>query len=342
VTLENGRSYTRIPVSEPCIQPVYTPAVGSSAAVVVRGVRREFRGRIALDGVSLLVRPYELHALLGPNGAGKTTLLRIVAGLTAPTSGRVEILGLDAASDRHSLRRLVGVVPAGGRTFYQRISALENLVFFGRLHGLRRAEANARSVELLDRVGLGADGRTRVGEYSQGMERRLAIARALLARPRILLVDEATHDLDPAGAQSVRALVHELRDEGAAVIWATQRVDEIQGYADEVTLLQSGQVRFHGTVPELVAQGGAARYVVDLGAADRRMLDPAALNIALADTGQVESAGDDGRFVLALADPDGLGAALARLLDAGIDVLSCQHEQQGVERAFLTLTASGS
>jgi len=313
-------------------------------AIVLADVRREFKARVALDGVSLAVAPRELHALLGPNGAGKTTLLRIVAGLTAPSSGTVSIFGREIAAARHDLRRWVGVVPAGGRTFYQRISALENLVFFARLQGFRRRAAEGRALELLDRVGLGADARVRVGEYSQGMERRLAIARSLLSRPQILLVDEATHDLDPAGAHAVRVLVRELRDEGAAVVWATQRVDEIQAFADEVTLLQGGRVRFNGTVPELVAQGEAVRYVLRLAASDPRRLEVDALNDVLAESGTFEElpSSPPGRVVLTLADPDGLGAALARILDAGIDVLSCQHERPGVEQAFLSLTASAS
>jgi ABC-type multidrug transport system ATPase subunit len=313
-------------------------------AVALVDVCREFRSRRALDSVSFSVRPREIHALLGPNGAGKTTLLRIAAGLTAPTSGRVEVFGNEVSSARHDLQRVVGVVPAGGRTFYQRISALENLIFFGRLQGLQRRAAAARACELLERVGLENDGRARVGEFSQGMERRLAIARALISRPRILLVDEATHDLDPLGADSIRRLVDELRHEGAAIIWATQRVDEIQGFGDRVTLLQTGRVRFCGSVGELVAEGAAVRYIVRLATSEESALEPGAVSRILHGTAAAESlpAGGPGRFVLTLAASESLGACLSRLLDSGIDVLSCEHERQGVEQAFLTLTATAS
>jgi ABC-2 type transport system ATP-binding protein len=176
------------------------------------------------------------------------------------------------------------------------------------------------------------------------MERRLAIARALLSHPRILLMDEATHDLDPLGADSIRRLVDELRREGAAVLWATQRVDEIQGFGDRVTLLQTGSVRFCGSVSELVAQGAAVRYVVRLATPDAAALEPAAVSRLLDGIAAVESLPADGpgRFALTLAASESLGACLARLLDAGLDVLSCQQERQGVEQAFLTLTAAAS
>jgi ABC-type multidrug transport system ATPase subunit len=313
-------------------------------AVALVDVCREFRSRKALDGVSLSVRPREIHALLGPNGAGKTTLLRIAAGLTAPTSGRLEVFGHEVSSARHDLQRIVGVVPAGSRSFYQRISAIENLIFFGRLQGLPRRTAAVRARELLERVGLENDGRARVGEFSQGMERRLAIARALLSKPRVLLVDEATHDLDPLGADAIRRLVDELRHEGAAVIWATQRVDEVQGFGDRVTLLQTGRVRFCGSVGELVAEGAAVNYIVRLATSVESALEPGALARLLHGVAAAESlpVGVPGRFVLTLAASESLGACLSRLLDAGIDVLSCEHERPGVEQAFLTLTASAS
>jgi ABC-2 type transport system ATP-binding protein len=224
-------------------------------ALEIRGLRRRFDRRLALDGVDLAVPAGEIFALLGPNGAGKTTLLRTISGLVAPTQGSVSVGGADAAGTR-ARRGHVGLVPSGDRTFYLRISGLENLVFFARLQGLRRRAALARAEEVLDAVGLADAARRRVGAYSHGMQKRLSIARALLTEPAVLLIDEATHDLDPEGADRVRALVAERAAAGAAVVWATQRVEEISGFADRVTLLSAGRVRFTGSVIELLAAGG--------------------------------------------------------------------------------------
>ena len=222
-----------------------------AGAIEVRGLSRRFGDREVLRDVWLRVAPGEIHALLGPTGAGKTTLLRILSGLADPTSGTV-----DAAARP-------GLVPSGDRTFYLRISGVENLVFFARMHGMRRAAARRRALELLDLVGLADAGRRPVGRYSHGMQKRLSFARALLDDPALLLVDEATHDLDPEGADRIRALTSDLAARGAAVLWTTQRIDEIRGFADAVTFLHRGEVRFAGSVPQLIARGDASpRYVV--------------------------------------------------------------------------------
>ena len=225
-------------------------------ALEVRGLRRSFGVTMALDGVDFTTRAGEIHALLGPNGAGKTTLLRTISGLVAPTEGAVKVLGADVTTGSRSRHGHVGLVPSGDRTFYLRISGLENLVFFARLHGLSRRKAVARARTVLALVGLADAAQRRVATYSHGMQKRLSIARALLTAPGVLLVDEATHDLDPEGADRVRSLVADRAAAGAAVVWATQRVEEINGFANRVTLLSAGRVRFTGSVAELLAAGG--------------------------------------------------------------------------------------
>jgi ABC-2 type transport system ATP-binding protein len=227
-------------------------------ALEVRGLRRVFDRRLALDGVDFVVPAGEIHALLGPNGAGKTTLLRTIGGLVAPTEGSVSVFGADVTAGTRARHGEVGLVPSGDRTFYLRISGLENLVFFARLQGLSRRKAVGRAKEVLAAVGLADAARRRVATYSHGMQKRLSIARALLTEPGVLLIDEATHDLDPEGADRVRSLVAERAAAGAAVVWATQRVEEINGFANRVTLLSDGRVRFTGSVGELLAAGGLA------------------------------------------------------------------------------------
>jgi ABC-2 type transport system ATP-binding protein len=223
-------------------------------AIDIRGLERRFGNRTALAGIDLAVHPGEIHSLLGPNGAGKTTLLRTLAGLVQPTAGVVHVAGVDVSKGPRRLRGLVGLVPSSDRAAYQRISGVENLVFFARLHGMRKRAAFARAQAVLEDVGLADRGDDPVNTWSHGMQQRLSVARALLTEPPVLLVDEATHDLDPHAAATVRGLLAACAERGAAVLWATQRLDELRGFADRVTLLSHGVAAFDGTVETLAAR----------------------------------------------------------------------------------------
>jgi ABC-2 type transport system ATP-binding protein len=223
-------------------------------AIDIRGLQRRFGSRTALDGIDLAVRPGQIHSLLGPNGAGKTTLLRTLAGLVEPTAGTARVAGIDVANGPRRLRGLVGLVPSSDRAAYQRISGFENLVFFARLHGMRKRAAFARARQVLEDVGLADRGDDPVNSWSHGMQQRLSVARALLTEPPVLLVDEATHDLDPHAAATVRELIAACAERGAAVLWATQRLDELRGFADSVSLLSGGVAAFEGTVEALAAR----------------------------------------------------------------------------------------
>jgi ABC-2 type transport system ATP-binding protein len=304
-----------------------------------RDVSHRFGDKLVLDRVSFRLREGQIHALLGPNGAGKTTLIRILAGLLHATEGFVNVAGFDPRANARAFRQQIGFLPSGDRSFYLRISGLENLLFFARLHGMTRRAAVRRALEVLADVGLEDAARLRVASYSHGMQKRLSVARALLTSPPVLLVDEATHDLDPAGAQRVRDLIASAAANASAVVWATQRLDEINGFANGVTLLDRGRVRFVGSVPELMALAVPRRFVVQLDRADaERVLHEA--NGLL--TGTAELVALDGHssehFLLALDEDAVLGDALAALTTAGLRILSCREERSNVEEAFLRLT----
>jgi ABC-type multidrug transport system ATPase subunit len=316
--------------------------IGDRDVVVeVSSVSRRFDTKLALDNVSLRVCRGEIRALLGPNGAGKTTLLRTLSGLLNPDEGFVRVLGFDTRRTPLALRQRVGLVPSGDRSFYLRLSGLENLAFFGRLHGLSRREAVARSLEVIGHVGLEGAERVRVGVYSHGMQKRLSVARALLMNPDVLLIDEATHDLDPDGARQVRELVAGLsKDRGSAVLWATQRLDEIRGFAQSVTLIGHGRVRFSGSVPELMSHALPQRYHLRVrnGAAWGKDLEPI-LQSVLGETGTIsllDGGTDD--FLLSLGADTPLGDALRSLLTGGIQIYACREEQSEIEDAFIRLT----
>jgi ABC-2 type transport system ATP-binding protein len=313
--------------------------VPDPSAIEASALTRTFGDHVALDSVSITVRPGEIHALLGPNGAGKTVTLRMLSGLLTPTSGSVRVMGIDVSLGRRATSNLLGFVPAGDRTFYLRLSGLENLIFFARLHGMRKHAARDRARAVLADVGLGDRADVPVNAYSHGMQKRLSVARALLTNPSALLVDEATHDLDPHAAEGVRDLVAELARDGAAVLWTTQRLDEIRGFAHRVTLLREGHVRFCGTVNELMAHAQARRFVLRLGNGldtdEALRLDKRLTGIG--DLRPVDYGGGE-HWLLDLNERSILGDAIAALSSAGVSVLTCHRERSEVEDAFASLS----
>jgi ABC-2 type transport system ATP-binding protein len=251
------------------------------------------------------------------------------------------VLGAEVRGESRHLRQRLGLIPSGDRSFYLRLSGIENLVFFGRLQGMRRKKARARALSVIEVVGLADSADVPVGVYSHGMQKRLSVARALLTEPDVLIVDEATHDLDPAGASSTRQLVRELAERGTTVLWATQRIDEIRGFANGVTLLDRGHVRFCGSVPELMAHAIPRRYLVRLrnGRPAATDLEPA-LRPLLAGKAAIAAVSDSDpeHYRMTLLDRVVLGDALASLTQAGIRVLACREERSEIEEAFLSLT----
>jgi ABC-2 type transport system ATP-binding protein len=296
---------------------------------------RAFGPKLVVSGLDLEVPRGTIHALLGPNGAGKTTVLRILAGLTSPTTGTVRVLDGDPST--RSIRARIGWIPSGDRSFYLRLSGRENLVFFARLYGMSMKSARARADELLELVGLEEAGRQPARVYSHGMQKRLVIARGLLTEPPVLIIDEATHDLDPASAENVRSLVTEACSAGAAVVWATQRLEEIRSFAHEVTVLGRGDVRFSGRVNELVERALTRTYEIQLenGSATLPMLRGALEGVAELSPHPFY----DDRLLLHMDTGIALSDVFREIETAGAKVHSCAEARSDIEEAFLHLTA---
>ncbi|WP_217135540.1 ABC transporter ATP-binding protein [Leucobacter chinensis] len=210
----------------------------------------------AVKEVSFSVERGQVLALLGPNGAGKTTCIKMAATLLVQSSGDVRVDGIDAANDPYEARKLLGLVLGGERGFYLRASALDNLNFFAELQGVRGARRNVAIREALERVGLADRATDRVETYSRGMRQRLHIARAIVAKPRVLLLDEPSIGLDPVSARELRELVTDLRDSGVAIVLTTHYMHEAEALADTITVIDRGAVIVEGDASAVAHAAG--------------------------------------------------------------------------------------
>jgi ABC-type multidrug transport system ATPase subunit len=263
--------------------------VAANAMVSGRGLTKRFapRARIrelvrfarrappvtVVDGVSLDVYPGEVFGLLGPNGAGKTTIFKMLATMIAPDAGKATVSGFDVARDAASVRGVLASVPADERSLNWRISADENLRLFAALQHIHPREVSARIAWALDTVALADTGDKRVAEFSSGMRQRLLIARALLTRPRILLLDEPTRTLDPLSARELRRFLREelVAVHGCTILLATHNPDEAFGFCDRVAVLHRGRVLATGAASELAARFGEDRYRIVVTGADEHV-----------------------------------------------------------------------
>jgi ABC-2 type transport system ATP-binding protein len=216
-----------------------------------RALERWFGPRAALAGVDMGVGAGEVHGLIGPAGSGKTTLLRVLGGALAPTSGAARVLGWPSTSAE--LRGRVGLVSVDA-TLSSRVSGLDALVLAARMRGMAAGSAADRALAVLQQVGLARAGDAPLSAWTPGMRLRLAFARALLTNPQVLLIDEAPERVDPGSSAAVRALVSSHARSGTAVLWATRRLDELQGLATSLTLLAGGRVRYAGSLETLASR----------------------------------------------------------------------------------------
>ncbi|MGE5642309.1 MAG: ATP-binding cassette domain-containing protein [Byssovorax cruenta] len=204
----------------------------------------------AVDGVTLSVRPGQILALLGQNGAGKTTTVRMLTSLLTPTRGWARVAGYDVTKNPQEVRSNVGVLTEQ-HGLYMRMTGEEYLDFFGKVYALDPQIRRARSQYLLDYFGLAEAARRRSGEYSKGMKQKLALARALMHDPSVLLLDEPTSAMDPESARLVRDEIARLRSSQRTIIICTHNLAEAEALADSIAIIYRGKILLNGTLDEL-------------------------------------------------------------------------------------------
>jgi ABC-2 type transport system ATP-binding protein len=217
----------------------------------------------AVAGVSLQIKRGEIFGLLGPNGAGKSTTIRMLCTLLEPTSGTALVNGFDILRQANQVRQNLGTVLAGERSIYWKLSAKENLEYFAALYHIPPAIARQRIDELLQRMELTGRADELVEKYSTGMKQRVAISKALLARPPILLLDEPTLGLDPQAARRVRELIRELKTEGHTILLTTHYMEEADQLSDRIGIIDQGKIIALDT-PEALKQRISQKDVIRL------------------------------------------------------------------------------
>jgi ABC-2 type transport system ATP-binding protein len=288
----------------------------------------------ALRGVDLHVREGEIFGLLGPNGAGKTTLVKILSCLVLPDRGRASIGGFDVRQENKVKPRL-GLVHSDERSFYWRLSGRDNLRFFARLYDVPGNRIESRIDELLRKVDLIEAADRRFADYSSGTKQRLAIARALLHDPPVLLMDEPTRSLDPQAAISLRAFVRdELKGrDGKTILLATHNLREAEALCDRIAILVEGTVRQVGTVAEVRRWGINERtFRLEVTGWNDGIVGP----FRVVSTERI-----DGRFRVVVAlDGDGhLDGVLKAVMAHGGTIEACDRIEPDLEEAFSRLLA---
>jgi len=225
----------------------------ASPAILVRGLRKSYGLKPAVDGVDLDVPRGSFFGFLGPNGAGKSTTIRMLTGLIPPDAGSIEILGFQMPRDELEIKRRIGLVPDESLLF-DRLTGAEYLEFVGRMYGLSRATAMARAADLMVLFELQAD-RKIIGEYSKGMRKRVAMAASLIHHPELFLMDEPFEGVDAVGARLMKDILTSQVRRGATIFLTTHVLEVVERLCDRVAIIHQGRIVTSGTLDELRAGG---------------------------------------------------------------------------------------
>ncbi len=223
---------------------------------------KQFHDFMAVDGVNLSVAPGQILALLGQNGAGKTTTVRMLTALLQPTRGSARVAGYDVVKNGHDVRASVGVLTEQ-HGLYMRMSAYEYLDFFGQVYSLSPSARKQRADHLLEYFGLTEAAKRRIGEYSKGMRQKLALARAMIHDPSVLLLDEPTSAMDPESARLVRDEIARLKSSQRTIVICSHNLSEVEELADQIAIIYRGKILALGSLEELKQKSlGAPEYEI--------------------------------------------------------------------------------
>ncbi len=296
--------------------------------IETKQLTKSFDGFLAVDHINIHVPAGEILVLLGPNGAGKTTTVRMLTSILRPSAGTATIGGYDVVKDAARVRSIVGVLTEH-HGLYARMNAQEYLEFYGELYGLTRAESFARFTPLLEQFAMGAFVKKRLGEYSKGMRQKLALIRALINNPPVLLLDEPTSAMDPESSIMVRNAIKSLKHEDRTIILCTHNLSEAEELADQIAIIQKGKIIFNNYLHELKKSllGNPifeVRFLNDDG--DWTPLDFPGVNLIERDTKSMK---------LEILDPEISNPKLIQALSQRFDLISFEEKPRRLQDAYL-------
>lgn len=296
-------------------------------------LRKQYGPIVAVDSLDLHVAAGEVFGFLGPNGAGKTTTVKMLLGLVYPTGGEARVLGQRPGNPAAMAR--VGFLPEHFR-FPAWLTAWDFLDMHGRLYGLSRAERRKRIPRLLERVGLGDRMRSRLGEFSKGMQQRAGLAQAIMNDPALVFLDEPTSGLDPVGRREVRDIIHDLRAQGVTVFLNSHFLSEVEVTCDRVAIVKRGRVVRAGTLDELT--GSATEVEIRAGGLTAEMVAGLARWGRIMDSrGTRETGQGDNvtRLMLTVDQPDALPAIADYLVTGGARLYALAPQRLPLEELFM-------
>lgn len=297
--------------------------------ITTQDLSKKFDDFLAVDSINLEVGVGQVLALLGPNGAGKTTTVRMLTSILRPTHGWARVAGYDTVAQPAKVRAAVGVLTEN-HGLYNRMPGDEYLDFFGQVYNLNPEVRRKRSQELLTQFGLAQAARRAIGEYSKGMRQKLALARALLHDPPVLLLDEPTSAMDPESARLVRDSIHALRSAERTIIICTHNLAEAEELADQIAIIRRGRIIALGSPSALKARLlGPAEYELRLGTAI-----PTSLPVTPPGATLIASGPNWVRY--RVQDPSAANPLLLRsFLDLELPVISLHEIQRSLEQVYL-------
>ncbi len=315
------------------------PPATAASVIELCGLSKTYgRGRSAVTAVhplTLTMEPGRVVGLLGPNGAGKTTVIKLICGLVTPTSGVARVGGYDVGRQRSRAVRQIGAVLEGSRNVYWSLSAWQNLLYFGRLKGLRGAEIRPRAEYLLRELGLWERRDQLVGGFSRGMQQKVAVSAALIADPPVVLLDEPTIGLDVEAARTVKDWIARLARDGKTVVLTTHQLEVAQELCDRVAIIQQGRIVVDLATEDLLNRYAEDRYEIQLSGHLRPGDD------ALPHGAQVRAEDGSTRIILPSTDATELYSVLGYLRRREARLVSVSQVRPGLEEVFVRLVKEG-
>jgi ABC-2 type transport system ATP-binding protein len=304
-------------------------------AVDATGLVKTFGQLRAVDGIDLEVRQGEIFGVLGPNGAGKTTALKMLATLLPIDAGQARVFGVDVAREPHRVRQLIGITGQYA-SVDEDLTATENLWLFGRLQGLRSADARATAKRLLGQFGLEDAASKPISQFSGGMRRRLDLAASLITRPPLIFLDEPTTGLDPRTRGQMWDTIRGLVTDGCTVLLTTQYLDEADQLAGRIAVIDRGRKVAEGTPDELKSSVGNSTLQLQLAPGADQELARQIVRRAVG-TDPILTP-ESGRLNVPLASADGAADVLIGLRQAGVEIVSVSVDKPTLDEVFLALT----